>query len=178
MHPLSLIAMNKNTVKTTIGYVATLVRKYTPFKTESNSLADIYNYLAIDEMLATSGQPTEKQLSLIKDAGYVRVINLAPASAENALGNEADLLESLGLDYVHIPVNFKKPSERKFKLFVDAMQQTNKEKTWVHCAANMRVSAFVYRYRKEVLLESTVGARKDLERIWEPFGVWKTFIEN
>ena len=49
-------------------------------------------------------------------------------------------------------------------------------KVWVHCAANMRVSAFVYRYRTEVLGESASVAAEDLRRIWEPTGVWRAFL--
>jgi len=52
------------------------------------------------------------------------------------------------------------------------------EKTWVHCAANMRVSAFMYKYRCEILNENAVKAKVDLEKIWEPFGAWKNFISK
>jgi hypothetical protein len=40
----------------------------------------------------------------------------------------------------------------------------------------MRVSAFVYKYRREILGESDVTALKDLHRVWEPSGVWKSFV--
>jgi hypothetical protein len=46
----------------------------------------------------------------------------------------------------------------------------------VHCAANKRVSAFVYLYR--VLHEGVPEeeARKDLHAIWQPDEVWSRFI--
>ena len=37
---------------------------------------------------------------------------------------------------------------------------------WVHCAANARVAAFMYRYRATVLGEQKDVIRKDLEAIW------------
>ena len=58
------------------------------------------------------------------------------------------------------------------------MEDCAGEKTWVHCAANMRVSAFIYRYRCAVLGEAEQVAKQDLEKIWQPFGNWKTFLSN
>ena len=50
-------------------------------------------------------------------------------------------------------------------------------KVFVHCAANMRVSAFMYLYRvrKDPGCESQAMA--DMHQIWRPEGVWKDFIE-
>jgi hypothetical protein len=36
---------------------------------------------------------------------------------------------------------------------------------WLHYAANMRVSAFLLRYRRDVLKESTATAKLDLDKI-------------
>jgi hypothetical protein len=49
-------------------------------------------------------------------------------------------------------------------------------KVFVHCALNMRVSAFVFLQR--VLDEQLpVGnAAVDLHRVWEPDEVWRDFI--
>jgi hypothetical protein len=60
---------------------------------------------------------------------------------------------------------------------VETMNGLAGSDVWVHCAANMRVSAFVYRYRREILAESDAAALKDLHRVWEPFGVWKSFVD-
>ncbi|MEJ1977606.1 MAG: hypothetical protein WDN49_17380 [Acetobacteraceae bacterium] len=46
----------------------------------------------------------------------------------------------------------------------------------VHCGANYRVSAFFYRYRRDVLGMDEAQARADLERIWQPEGVWVALI--
>ncbi len=71
------------TLRTVIGYLATLVEKYTNLKTSKNSITRIYNYLEVGENLVTSGQPTEEQFVLIRDRGYKTVINLAPENSEN-----------------------------------------------------------------------------------------------
>lgn len=79
---------------------------------------------------------------------------------------------------MHIPVDFSKPTEQNFTDFVSSMQAASAQKTWVHCAANMRVSAFIYRYRCDVLGENKSTAKQALKQIWEPVGVWKTFIAH
>lgn len=136
----------------------------------------IYNQLQLTDKLATSGQPTLDQFVQIQQAGYQTVINLAPSHAENAIENEADIVTRLGMHYVHIPVDFKQPSAEDFEHFCQAMLQATTQKVWVHCAANMRVSAFVYKYRRDVLEEDEARIRRDLHLIWQPYGVWKQFI--
>lgn len=169
--------MSLNTIKTSFGYLTSLVRKYTPLDMKAETLDDIYNYLPINELISTSGQPTEKQFGIIKSQGFEHVINLAPHDAENSLKNEEEVLAKLGMSYVHIPVNFVKPTSKKFEKFKDVMAEHEGKKVWVHCAANMRVSAFIYRYRCTVLGEAEATAVEDLHKIWEPFGVWKKFIK-
>lgn len=167
-----------NTIKTVIGYLLTLIEKSTHFTLSKNSISGIYNYLKIRDTLTTSGQPTEKQFLLIRDSGYKAVINLAPDNSENSLSDEGLLLKNLGIDYVHIPVDFKKPSQNNFDEFSATLGRLNLNDTWIHCAANMRVSAFIYKYRCEVLFENPKEAKKDLEKIWVPIGVWKEFISR
>ncbi|MCH1460646.1 MAG: protein tyrosine phosphatase family protein, partial [Luminiphilus sp.] len=123
----------------------------------------------------------EAQFSLVKEAGYTTVINLAPESHENALGNEDEILERMGIRYIHLPVVFTNPTREDFDRFVDALESCDDDRIWVHCAANMRVSAFVFKYRTERLGWSSHEAETDLHRIWEPgkvMGVWQTFIDT
>jgi protein tyrosine phosphatase (PTP) superfamily phosphohydrolase (DUF442 family) len=168
-----------NSAKTMLGFFAVVVEKYTPLSFGGNSLEEPYNYLQISELIATSGQPTEKQFRLMQQAGYKTVINLAPASIiENSLKTESALLQELGIIYIHIPVKFHNPTEDDFQQFATAMQQRTDEKVWVHCAANARVAAFMYRYRATVLGEQKDVIRKDLETIWHPVSVWDTFISK
>lgn len=170
--------MTINTIKTVFGFCVSLLRKYRFIKRTNGGIDGIYNYHLISNNVATSGQPTAAQFSLIKEAGYSVVINLAPHNAENSLANEASLLRELCLHYIHIPVDFKSPEKRDFEKFVTAMNDSLASKVWVHCAANMRVSAFMYKYRCEVLNEHPQKVQLDLKQIWEPFGVWREFIKS
>lgn len=155
-----------NTLKTILGFITSVLEKHTSLKFSGNRIEDTYNYLKINDQLATSGQPTEAQFRLIHAAGYKTVINLAPESVlENSLIAEAALLEELSIRYIHIPVDFSKPTEQDFIDFVSSMQATSAQKVWVHCAANMRVSAFVYRYRRDVMGEDETSAKQALQKI-------------
>ena len=49
-------------------------------------------------------------------------------------------------------------------------------KVWVHCAKNMRVSVFVYLYRRHVLGEDDPRASFPMREVWSPNEVWQAFI--
>ena len=168
--------MNLNTIKTAFGYLKTLLERATPLKLSQDSPEGVYNYLAISDKMATSGQPTQAQFEAIKAAGYETIINLLPEENENALDDEKALIGKLGLNYIYIPVDFKNPQQSEYDTFCRVVERTQSEKVWIHCAANMRVSAFLYRYRVEKLGLNEAAARQDMEKIWSPYGIWRTFI--
>jgi hypothetical protein len=56
------------------------------------------------------------------------------------------------------------------------MEQLKEVPVHGHCIANYRVSAFFYRYRREVLGMDEAQARADMEQVWRPNGVWATFV--
>ena len=167
-----------NTLKTVWGFIISMLAKYTPIKIEGKTLDRIYNYLPIDESLVTSGQPSERQFEMIQAAGFQHVVNLAPHQAENSLPDEAGLLAGMGITYTHIPVDFKDPTDADYAEFVQTLNGLREQKVWVHCAANMRVSAFMYRYRTSELGVAEAQAQLDLHKIWEPYGVWRAFIAS
>jgi protein tyrosine phosphatase (PTP) superfamily phosphohydrolase (DUF442 family) len=145
---------------------------------ETSPLSTIYNMLHVAEDLGTAGQPTTEQLAAIKDAGYEVIINLTTGTTPRDLPNEADAVATLGMEYIHIPVVWDHPTETDLTRFFDAMDATQDKKRFVHCIANMRVSAFVMLYRvlrHEVPLDE---ARTTMARIWEPNPLWHQFIQE
>jgi protein tyrosine phosphatase (PTP) superfamily phosphohydrolase (DUF442 family) len=171
------MAKYTNTAKSILGFIRAFLGRRFSLRARDETLNDICNYLPIENLYATSGQPSEAQFGLIKDAGYETVINLAPTSIiENSVVEEEEILAALGLAYLHIPVDFNNPTERDFQAFTEGLKEA--EKVWVHCAANMRVSAFTYRYRTVLLGEDEDNAMSDLQKIWQPFGVWSEFIQR
>jgi protein tyrosine phosphatase (PTP) superfamily phosphohydrolase (DUF442 family) len=141
------------------------------------ALATIYNYRAVDETLATSGQPTVPQLGAMATAGFRVVVNLAlHDDPRYSLPDEAGTVRSLGMTYVHIPVQFAAPTEANLLDFFAAMDAHQGENTWVHCAANMRVSAFLGLYR--VIRQGWEQDRAFalMRDLWQPNAVWSSFI--
>lgn len=138
-------------------------------------LQKIYNVLPIHEKLLTSGQPTPEQLATVAEAGYEMVLNLLPNESEAYLPEEENIVRSLGLDYYRISVIWTAPTQANFDEFCTVMDTNMHKKLYVHCAANMRVSAFLYLWRLR-RNEDPIEAEADLTDIWTPDGVWAEFI--
>ena len=169
--------MSNNTLRTVIGFLKSVAKRRIPILRRGDNPEGIFNYLYPGELVATSGQPNEAELVQIARAGYATVVNLAPKSLiENAVLDEQNILEGCGVRYIHMPVDFQNPTDEDFQAFVDIISEHDKNTLWVHCAANMRVSAFIYRYRCSVLGHDAEEAKSDMHKIWEPYGVWKDFI--
>jgi hypothetical protein len=56
------------------------------------------------------------------------------------------------------------------------MRACEERRTFVHCAANKRVSAFVYLYRVLHQGVPEEQARNDMLAVWHPDEVWSRFI--
>jgi protein tyrosine phosphatase (PTP) superfamily phosphohydrolase (DUF442 family) len=142
-------------------------------------LLDIYNYRQVTPLLASSGQPDDAALADIAAAGYEVILNLAlHDDPRYSLEDEEGLVRALGMRYVHIPVEFDRPTVANLELFFEAMDQNKKSKLWVHCAANKRVSTFLGLYwhlREGVSLHEAFALQR---QIWEPNGVWAQFIQQ
>jgi protein tyrosine phosphatase (PTP) superfamily phosphohydrolase (DUF442 family) len=147
-------------------------------KTTPTPLSQIYNFRALGERLGTAGQPAEGQFRMIRDAGFEAVINLALPTSDNALANEGSLVTGLGMAYVQIPVDFKTPKPRDLRAFCRVMEAFDDRPVFIHCAANMRVSAFVFLYRVLRQRAAISEAQRDLHAIWQPDEVWSRFIQE
>ena len=137
---------------------------------------DIHRWRRLDKRLTTSGQPSEAQLAALAALGVRHVVNLGLHTHEKALADEAASLARLGLGYTHIPVDFDRPTDADFARFVEAMAALAREPVHVHCIANLRVSAFLYRWQRDVLGLADPPARALIYAVWQPGGVWAAFI--
>ena len=112
------------------------------------------------------------------DAGYRTVVNLGlHDDPRYSLRNERATVEGLGLRYVHIPVAFDAPTEADLRAFFDALRSHGDAPVWVHCAANLRVSAFLGLWRVIVLGQDRTSAFTQLHELWRPDAAWSAFIE-
>jgi len=124
--------------------------------------------------------PTTEQIKSIADAGVQLVINLAPHDVPQAIHNEKQVVEALGMEYINIPVNWGTPTRDGLNIFMDKMEVNSGKKIHVHCEANFRASAFIAIYRILRLGWEEENAFEMMHKIWDEdaYPVWKLFIED
>jgi len=138
---------------------------------------DAENTYQVFDWLWSSGQLSERDISRLPELGIEAVINLALPTSSNALPEEAKLVTGQGLAYVQIPVEWEQPKPEQFAQFAGVLNAFTGRNVWVHCARNMRVSAFIYLYRKLVLRESEEQASFPMREVWSPNELWQEFME-
>lgn len=139
-------------------------------------LAAITNFRQYSESFASAGQPTREQFQTLKDSGFERIVYIAFTNNPNALADEDQLVKGLGMEYMHVPVDFSNPLPDDFYAFADSMQRNTDKKTLLHCQVNARATAFSFLYR--VIYEDVpiAEAKADMNTVWQPNEVWRDFI--
>lgn len=142
----------------------------------ADEISDIDNYREYSPYFSSSGQPDAKQLKALSEAGFRRVIYLAFSDNKTAIKTEDRVVKSLGMDYVHIPVDFDQPTLDDFEDFAAILSRDKSTRTLLHCQINLRASAFSFLYRVIYGGVSMADAKSDLDAIWQPDKVWYQFI--
>ena len=148
------------------------------------ALEDITAFIRLDDGTGLSGMPTADQCREVKQAGYERVVNLAPEDSPSALPAEPAIWAELGLDYTNIPVAWSNPTRADLDSFIAQMEQSRGRSVFVHCVANLRVTAFYAIYAVEKLGWPRDRALALIDRVWsrqpqysqDP--VWAAFIAD
>jgi protein tyrosine phosphatase (PTP) superfamily phosphohydrolase (DUF442 family) len=142
---------------------------------------DIRGWQRLGPETTTSGRLLADDVARLEAVGVRHVVNLALADHAEALADEAELLAAAGIAYSHIPVPFDAPGEEHYAAFVAALDQPGP--VHVHCVMNWRVSAFFYRYHRDVTGMPEPAARGVMQRQWSPEAsdhptakVWAAFI--
>mgnify|MGYP005999892121 CR=1 FL=1 len=138
----------------------------------------ILNYIKINELISTSGQPKIDEFEIIAQEGFEVVINLAMYNASNAIENENKVVTDLNMSYFHIPVDFENPTLSDLKLFLNVLQSLGANKVWIHCAKNYRVSAFMYVYHKYILNTPFENIDLSIFDIWSPSTKWQQLMKT
>jgi protein tyrosine phosphatase (PTP) superfamily phosphohydrolase (DUF442 family) len=149
------------------------------------SMESIFNFIRVSDSVATGGQPTQVQIEAARAEGVEAVVNLAPHDQQNgALPDETALVESLGMAYHHIPVEWTMPLQENFTAFVQTMDGLGDRKVLVHCLANYRVTAFYSTYAMKKHGWSAQQADALIAQIWESRPdlqmdeTWRTFLHE
>jgi protein tyrosine phosphatase (PTP) superfamily phosphohydrolase (DUF442 family) len=106
------------------------------------------------------------------------VINLALASSPDAQLDEAELVASNGMEYIHIPVVWEAPTTADLAKFFAVMEMHRDMAVLVHCVKNYRASVFVFLWRVLHNGEPLEEARQAILSVWTPDETWQTFIEH
>ena len=140
-------------------------------------LSESRNFRDVDERVLTAGQPNEAQLADAARRGVQVVINLAlHDDPRYSLADEAGCVRGLGMDYVHIPVQFNAPTEENLRTFISAMDAHKGKTILVHCAANYRVSSFMAVYGEMKLGWDRDKADAHARTLWPLNEVWAEFL--
>ena len=142
----------------------------------AGSLDEIVNYREYSPTFSSAGQPDAAQLGLVRAAGFERVVYIAYSDQEKSLANEDRVVKSLGMEYVHIPVEWGAPTASDFALFRAAMQSGDSKRTLLHCQVNYRASAFSFLYRVIVDGVPLAAAKADMNSVWTPNETWRDLI--
>ncbi|MCY4263783.1 MAG: protein tyrosine phosphatase family protein [Gammaproteobacteria bacterium] len=140
------------------------------------ALEGITNFRQYSDTFASAGQPTLDQYSAIAEAGYERVVYIAFTNNPNALPDADQVVKGLGMEYMHVPVDFANPLVDDFYAFADSMQRNTSKKTLLHCQVNARATAFSFLYRVLYDEVSIADAKADMNSVWQPNEVWRDFI--
>lgn len=142
------------------------------------TLEEIHSFVQISEKIATAGQPTVEQFAEIKAAGYEVVVNLAMPNSTNAIANEKELVEAQRMEYIYLPIVWEAPTLNDVDRFFNTLEMNSERLVFVHCALNMRVSAFMYLYRRIQQRVSDDVAIEAMNQIWTPNDTWQAFIDQ
>ena len=102
---------------------------------------------SITESITIADQPSAEDLSALPGEGYVAVVNLRQAGEpEQPLSPEAEgqLVRSLGLDYLHVPIGGGRPlGEQGADAVARFLDDHPDGRVLVHCRKGARAAALV-----------------------------------
>ena len=138
----------------------------------------ISNYFQYTDVLAAGAQPTVDQFIDLKDDNFDVIFNISPYSARNAIKSEGEIVEKLGLDYVHFPVDCSNLRPLHYKTFEGIMNGLKDKKVFVHCGGNIKSSNLIHMYDVLVNGKNENESLKTLKQIQNPEDKWFDYFQS
>ena len=138
----------------------------------------ISNFHEYSPSLWSGAQPSETDLQTLSGSNVQVIVNISPASAKNALTNEAAIVEKLGMDYIHFPVDCSNLRPIHYKTFSGIMHSVADKRIFVHCGGNIKTSNLIHMYD---VLENGTDERESLATllsIQQPEQKWFTYFQT
>jgi protein tyrosine/serine phosphatase len=136
----------------------------------------------ITEVLYRGAQPRHQGLSELKKLGIMTIVDLR-AEAPATVARERQLAESLGMHFVHIPVNgWAPPNNEQVVQFLSLFRDNPGQKIFVHCHfGDDRTGVFVATYRMVYEKWSAEQAMREMyffgfNGFWHP--AMKAFVRD
>ncbi len=146
--PLLNIALALLTVFTLSTAASAQQTQYAPSAANTAASVEIKNFGQMDERFFRGAQPKQDQYEALKALGIQTVIDLQAKPKEY----EREIVESLGMRYVNIPMIEKKyPRPEHVEAFLKLVDDPSTGKFYVHCAGGRHrtgVMGAVYRFNK------------------------------
>ncbi len=107
-------------------------------------IVGISGLIEVGPRVLLGGQPTPEGLQSARHAGVTLVINVRPES--ELTFDERQMVESLGMQYVNIPVTTQTLDDARVEAFVEQLRMLRRrpgsaDRVLVHCASGNRVAA-------------------------------------
>lgn len=92
--------------------------------------------------ITSTGQPNAEQFALIREAGYVAVVDLRGPNEDRGL-DEAAVVTELGLDYIELPISGRDAISNENAAKLDQILASYDGPVLVHCGSGNRVGALL-----------------------------------
>ena len=110
-----------------------------------DALAGVVNANQALPHLVTAGQPGPSHFRALKDAGVSLVIDLRHPSEPRGF-DETTLLQSLGIEYVVVPVHDGNLTDETLEQVTAAVRTGQGRETVIHCASGNRIGGALVPY--------------------------------
>ena len=171
--------LKNNTLKTFLivaGLLATIIGGTAVAQMDANHSGPVMNYHRINDRLVTGGHLLDGGTAELSEQGVAVVIDLR----DNSPDGEKERFAEQGIEWINIPVEWRKPKKSDFEKFAAVMQEHQDDHVLVQCAANYRASAMTYLYRVVVEKVPEEEAQEDLHAVWDPVenDTWSKFLDD
>ncbi len=137
----------------------------------------IDNFLEYDEMLSSGAQPNSEQIIELKENGFEAIVSISPVSTRNYLPEEAELTESLSMNFVHFPIDCSNLKPVHYTTFNGIMKGLEGKKTFVHCGGNIKSSNLIHMYNVLEKGNDELESASVLQKVQQPEEKWLKYFK-
>jgi protein tyrosine phosphatase (PTP) superfamily phosphohydrolase (DUF442 family) len=112
--------------------------------------------------LYTADQPAADDFETLRAEGFEVVVNISTPTARNFVHDESARVLAAGMTYVHAPVDCARLTPDHYAMVSGVLRSFRGKKVLLHCAGNVKASAFAHLFRVKDLGEPIAELRAEL----------------